>query len=245
MSRAFRWAIAASWVVLVALLVRQQWSAPPAPEPLAHLASDQPPSSEEWMGMYHEKQKIGYVHTSIFPGDAGYAVEEESFLRMTVLDTRQTVRMSVRARVAADHSLQGLIFDLDNGNARFRAEGQRNGDELHLKTTIGQQESVVDLPLEGPVYLPASVRRVLASGELVPGKRYEVRVFDPSMMKEQGIVATVVREESVPGTGVRAWRIEEEYAGVKAVAWLDSEGKVVREEGPNNEIAELLSINVQ
>jgi hypothetical protein len=233
MGRLLRWAIFASWLMLIGLLLRQQWSGPPRPEPLPDLGSAQTPASEEWMGMYHGGQKIGYVHSSVFPDADGYATEEESLLRITVLDSPQTVRMRVKGRSASDHSLERLSFELDNGQSRFRAEGERRGSVFHLRTVVGEQESEAELPMDGPFFLPASVRRHLAAGELTPGKRYEVRVFDPSMMKAQGIVATVVREEEVPqGGGVRAWRIEEEYAGVKSAAWLDREGRVLREEGP-------------
>lgn len=233
MGRFLRWAIVAVWVVLIALLVRRQWSGPEEPRTLADLGVARPAESQEWMGMYKGAQKIGYVHFSVFPQDDGYATEEESFLRLTVLDTQQTVRMRVKGRSAADHSLRRLSFELDNGPARFRVEGERQGDTFHLRTLVGAEESEMTLPAEGPIFLPASVRRYLASGELAPGKRYEVKVFDPSMMKEQGIVATVIGEEAVPeADGVRAWRIEEEYAGIKSVAWLDGKGGVVREQGP-------------
>lgn len=233
MGRVFRWALFASWLVLLALLFRQQTAAPPKPEALPDIGSHQQPASEEWMGMYHGGKKIGYVHSALFPDGDGYATEEESLLRLTVMDTRQTVRMRVKGRAGSDHSLQRLSFELDNGQARFRAEGERRGQEFHLRTIVGEQESEATLPLDGPMFLPASVRRYLASGEMTPGKRYEVRVFDPSMMKAQAIVATVVGEELVPDSGgARAWRIEEEYAGVKSAAWLDREGRVLREEGP-------------
>lgn len=234
MGRILRWALVAAWLVLLGLLVRQQWQVPATSEPLVALTPGAIPASEEWLGMYHGSQKIGYVHLSVFGGDeGGYAVQEESLLRLTILDTPQTVRLRVRAQAAVDHSLQKLSFELDNGDARFRAEGERTGDEFGLRVLVGDQESRMNLPVSGPLYLPASVRRFLAGGKLETGRRYEVRVFDPSMMKDQTIVVTVVGEEEVPGgEGARAWRVEEEYAGVKSVAWVDGDGGVLREEGP-------------
>jgi transglutaminase-like putative cysteine protease len=228
-----RWAIIAAWLALVGLLVREQWVAPPPAEPLADLGGLRTPSSEEWMGMYHGAQKIGWVHLSVYGRDGGYDILEESLLRLTLLDTPQTVRIRVRARTGEDHALETLAFELDNGTSRFRAEGERTADVFRVRTIIGVEESTLLLPADGPIFLPASVRRYLARGTLEPGKRYEVRVFDPSVMKGQEIVATVVREEEVPKSdGVRGWRIEEEYAGVRSVAWLDADGSVVREEGP-------------
>ena len=233
MGRFFRWAIVAAWLVLVALLVRGQWGGTRGSQSLADLGSLQTPQSQEWMGMYRDRQKIGYVHFSVYPQDEGYATEEESLLRLTILDTPQTVRMRVKGRSRQDHSLERLTFELDNGQGHFRVEGERHGSEFRLRTVVGNEESEMTLPVDGPLFLPASVRRYLASGELAAGKRYEVQVFDPSMMKQQGIVATVVGEEEVPEAGgVRGWRIEEEYAGVKSVAWLDPDGRVLREEGP-------------
>jgi len=233
MGRALRWTIVAAWLVLVALLVRYRWSGPPKADSLVDLGTTAVPESEEWMGMYHGAQKIGYVHSSVYPQPDGYATEEESLLRINVMETQQTVRMRVKGRAASDHSLKRMSFELDNGQQHFRVEGEREGHAFRLRTTVGKDESESLLPAEGRIFLPASVRRYLASGELTPGKRYEVNVFDPSMMKQQGIVATVVREEEVPESGgTRAWRIEEEYAGAKSIAWLDKSGAVLREEGP-------------
>lgn len=233
MPRLLRWVIVASWLALVGLLVREQWSGPPPAEPLADLGGVRAPSSEEWLGMYHGAHKIGWVHLSVFEREDGYDVEEESLLRLTLLDTPQSVRLRVRASTGADHSLERLSFELDNGKARFRAEGERDGNAFRVRTIVGGEESTLVLPADGPIFLPASVRRFLARGDLAPGKRYEVRVFDPSMMRGQEIVATVVGEEEVPEVeGRRAWRIEEAYAGVRSVAWLDGEGHVWREEGP-------------
>src|SRR5262249_50984671 len=111
--------------------------------------------------------------------------------------------------------------------------GERNGNELVVRTKAGGQSSDFHIPVEGPVYVAASVRRMLISAGLEAGKRYEAHVFDPSVMKTQSIVTTVIGQEQVPGNeGIRAWRIEEEYAGAKSVAWLDESGHVLREEGP-------------
>lgn len=234
MIRIVRWSVFAAWIVLVTMLVRGRGDGPPPrAEQILAGPSRAVPSHEEWMGMYHGARKIGYLHLSVFGGDRGYSVEEESFLRMTILDTPQTVRMRVRAEAGEDHSLRKLDFRLDSGSGRLRVEGERSGDELRLRTTVGDDGSDVHVDADGPIFLAASVRRLVAATGLDPGRRYEVQVFDPSALRAQPIVATVVREEEVPDSGgAVGWRVEEEYAGVRSVAWIDAEGRVLREEGP-------------
>lgn len=233
MWRAVRFSIVAVWVVLVGVLVRQQWgeggrpvTGVPTPAAVAPI--------DEWMGVYHSGAKIGYAHLAVRPEADGHRFEEESLLRLTVLETPQTVRTIIRAQTGKDFALHGIEFELVNGDSVFRVKGELAGETLHLTTTIGDDISTASVAVGGPIYLPHGVRRLVAAGPLVAGRRYESSVFDPFFMKELRLVSIVRGREVVPGTTPprEAWRLEEEYGGVTAVAWLDDDGRVVREEGP-------------
>jgi len=53
-------------------------------------------------------------------------------------------------------------------------------------------------------------------------------------MKNDVIHVSVERREAVPGEpdNQQAWRIREEFHGIRTTAWIDDTGAVVREEGP-------------
>ena len=233
MRRVIRIGIVGFWLVLMGMLVRQNWPAAvgkvsPVPVPTALDASD------EWMGVYHSNEKIGYAHTSVRPVGHGYRFEEESLLRLTILDTPQTVRTVVHADTGKDFALQQVDFDMVNGPTAFHVEGKIDAGKLHLETRVGADESHSEIPLDGPVYLPASARQRLAAAPMRPGEHFESQVFDPSVMKEHRVVSTVHGRETVPGTlpPIQAWRIEESFGGAKTVAWMNDDGRVLREEGP-------------
>src|SRR6266404_8786665 len=92
------------WVVLVGLLVQRNWT-PAAPPDVPPGPAEAASPADEWMGVYHGDQKIGYVHLAVVSEQDGSRFEEDSLLRLTVLETTQTVRTTVRARTAADYAL--------------------------------------------------------------------------------------------------------------------------------------------
>jgi hypothetical protein len=224
--------IVGTWLVLVAILVRQQWSGAPPPIPLPQAPADAP-ETDEWMGVYHGGQKIGYAHLSVTREADGYRFRERSLLRLTVMDTRQTVHLSVDGHTDADFALRRIRFELANGDQRFRAQGEVDGPTLRLRTRMADSDMSAELPTDGPIFLPTSSRRRVAAAP-APGQRFESLVFNPAVMKHSRIITTVVGEEAVPDTDppTRAWRLTEQMGEMTTTAWVDEKGRVMREEGP-------------
>ena len=74
------------WLVMVVLLVRRtlpEHKPAPASLPISSL----PHTQEDWMGIYHQNTKIGYVHRQVIPTESGYRWEERSRMKLRVLDT--------------------------------------------------------------------------------------------------------------------------------------------------------------
>lgn len=219
------------WVVMLGLLAHRIWSGHP-PEPTT-VASPDRAGSDQWMSVYHAGQKIGYTHYSLSPDGERLVFAEESLLRMTVLQTAQTVRTRMRGHVARDFSLRDIEFDLRSGAGNLRATAVVDGSTLRLALHTGQDVSERVLPLNGPVYLPSTLRSLLTPDTLQPGHRFELLIFDPVSFTSDRMSVVVERREPVPnGDGAPAWRVREEFHGVTTTAWIDADGTVLREEGP-------------
>jgi len=220
------------WLVMLALLVRRTW--PPATPKTEAVERIQPVAGEEWMGVYHAEQKIGYTHHSLAPDDRGFVFAEESLLRLTVMDTPQTVRTRMQGHTAPDFTLRDVDFELSSGAGNLHASGVVEGGALHLRLRTGKDSSEQVLPLTEPVYLPSTVRASLDAARLQPGRQLEVLAFDPTTLSNDRLHVTVEQQEAVPhaAAGVQAWRVQEEFRGLKTTAWIDNNGTVMREEGP-------------
>jgi len=232
MRRTLSIGIVCFWLVMLGVLVRRTWS--PSPVTRVPVESEQPVEGDEWMGVFHGEEKVGYTHHAISPATEGFGFSEETLLRLTLMDAPQTVRTRLRGHVHADYSLKDVEFELSSGVANLSARGVVDGAQLRLTLRTGHETSEQVLPLAERLYLPSSLRAVLDAGALQPGKQVDVLTFDPTTLSNDRTRLTVVAREAVPHTAgkVEAWRVEEEFRSLKTTAWVDATGVVLREEGP-------------
>src|SRR5512136_2271803 len=98
---------------MLGVLVRRTWK--PSPHAVGPMVPRAPEAGEQWMGVYHQDQKIGYTHSSLTPAGEQFIFSETSLLRLTVLDTAQTVRTSMRGHLGRTFALQDVDFELSSG----------------------------------------------------------------------------------------------------------------------------------
>jgi len=186
------------------------------------------------MGVYHEKQKVGYTYSSLAPAGEQFVFSETSLLRLTVLDVPQTVRTSMRGHLGGDFALHDVDFELSSGVGNLQANARVDGKQLRLTLRTGKDVTEQVLPLDQPLYLPAPLRASLSAGTMQAGRELEALVFDPTALRNDRMRITVIAREPVPETdpAVDAWRLTEEFRGLQTTAWIDASGAVLREEGP-------------
>jgi hypothetical protein len=222
------------WLVMLALLVQRTWPPAPPSSVTSPAETTAPAPGEDWMGVYHGDQKIGYTHHRLSALDGGFTFEEASLLRLTVLDTPQTVRTRMHGHIGPDFTLRDVEFELSSGAGNMHATAEVSGTELRLALRTGKEVSEQALPLNEPVYLPSTLRASVSAGSLKAGQQLEALVFDPTTLKNDRIQLTVEAEDAVPHAtpAVRGWRVREEFRGLRTVSWVDATGSVLREEGP-------------
>ena len=220
------------WVLMLGILVRRTWVPRSRSVPTVVARAAEP--GEQWMGVYHEKQKIGYTYSSLTPAGEQLVFSETSLLRLTVLDMPQTVRTNMRGHLGRDFALRDVDFELSSGVGSLRANARVDGKQLRLTLHTGKDVTEQVLPLDQPLYLPAPLRASLSAGTMQAGREMEALVFDPTALRNDRMRITVVARERVPDTnpGVDAWRVTEEFRGLQTTAWIDAGGAVLREEGP-------------
>jgi len=224
-------AVVGFWLIMLGLLAQRTWHTMPA-EPVA-ADNPEPALRDEWMSVYHDGQKIGYSHYRLSKEGESFAFGEESLLKLTVLQTQQTVRTRVDGHTAGDFSLRDVEFDLSSGAGNLRATAVVEASGLRLTLHIGSEVTEQVLPLSGPLYLPSTLRGLLTPAALWAGNRMDVLVFDPVSFSNDRMSLTVEQQEALPGGGgTPAWRVREEFHNVTTTAWMDANGAVLREEGP-------------
>ena len=219
------------WIVMAGLLIRRTL-------PQSHLvpSSSAPtgaiPAQEEWMGIYQQEQKVGYLQRRVAPTATGYQWEEQWQMKLLVLKTPQTIHTEIHADTDQHYALTHFSFRLLTAGAVFQVTGEVAGQELRGQITTGGETSPFSFPLHEALYLPDTVQMALRNTTLQPGEERQFSIFNPLSMRPDTIGVTAVGPEtlSLQGKTQTVTKIAEHFNGTTVYAWLDQEGKVVKEE---------------
>ncbi|MBI2539375.1 MAG: transglutaminase domain-containing protein [Deltaproteobacteria bacterium] len=231
--RSFGVAIVLFWCLMNVLLLRRQLSAPPPPVLLSAATAVTEPM-EEWWGVYYRGEKIGYAAQTITPDAEGYRVRNSSILKINLLGTVQTVKVSLDMAAARDWSLKHFDFDLQSSDVSFKARGKIVPGKLQLEMESAGQRSDKELPMRQPPYLLAALKPYVASQNFEPGKEHLFPTFDPSTLSQQFTAVTVEGREriAIGGKTEPALRIRQRFKGISVLSWVDRSGRTLKEETP-------------
>jgi transglutaminase-like putative cysteine protease len=231
MRRAVIFVIVASWLGLLAVLVRKQ--TPPPAAPATPLPATGITARDEWFGVYKDGRKIGHAHREVAPrDDGGWRFTETSVVTLAMLGTPQTLRSELLAETDERFALRSFAYTLVTPATTFGAQGTSDDHTLRARYGAKGQEADLVLPLTEPIALPSTLRPRVLADHPRPGARYTVPVFSPLTASTEPLTFVVeARERLTTASGpVDTLRVAEEHQSVKTRAWIDDDGNVVREE---------------
>jgi hypothetical protein len=229
------------WGIMVTLLVHRTFFPPPpsasSPPPAVSPSRAALTEQEGWMGIYHLNKKIGYFHRRLAPVENGYHWEEQSQMKLRVMETDQLVHTNVQAAIDQHYALQDFSFRLVSSGVVFEVSGKvldngTSGRELRGQVLSGGNPSPFSFPLREPLYLPATTQMMLRGVSLQPGEERQYSIFNPLSAKTETINVTTIGPETLTlkGQQLAVTKVAERFGGTTVHAWLDQEGKVVKEE---------------
>lgn len=232
------------WVVMVGLLIRRSLpeSSPFPPPALPLNIAEADAQSAEWMGIYHQEHKVGYLRRHLIPIEQGYQWHEQWRMHLQVLGTSQTLHTEVHARTDRHYTLNDFSFRTQSAGVDFRVTGTVVASEatkgaaapyeLRGQVTTGGETSAFTFPLREPLYLPGTTQLALRHATLRPGEERQFRIFNPLSMRPDTISMTTIGPEtlSLHGETLTATKVAGRFAGTTVHVWLDQDGRVVKEE---------------
>jgi len=193
-------------------------------------------------------QQIGFASSTLDTVPDSIRVENVYVLDVAALGKlRRTTARSI-ALLSRALRLQRVEVTFDGDLGQFVARGVVLGDSVLRVAIISDADSqVTRIPLTGPITLPTLLPLRLAfGGELVRGRAYSARLFDPLLLAERDVTVRVAAESTlivadsadldsttmvwVPKhfDTVRAFRIDQTMNGIPMSTWIDAQGRLVR-----------------
>lgn len=195
-------------------------------------------ASNQWFGVYLQRQKIGYLHRTTQRSEAGYFLEEGGELRLKLGETLQIVHLNTKAWTSNRSELERFEFLLNSEVVQMQVKGVIHAGVMLVKISSNDQRREERIPLSQPVHLPTTLEVFLARQNPRPGQRFIFSLFDPTTLSQgemeveiEGMEMMKVGAETEP-----VLRVKGHFKGLTVHSWIAEDGRVLREESPGGMI---------
>ena len=239
--------VLAGWGGAFGWLVYREYR-PSRTELLAEAALSLPPGAT-YYALSLGGTQIGFASNTVDTLADSIRVEDLMVLEVPALGSVHRTDARTRAILTRQLKLRSFEAVLRGDLGQFAARGRVQGDSVlavEFETGGGAPETM-RVGLQRPIILPGLVPLQVAFGEQVRvGGRYTLRMFDPLVLQERDVEIRVTGDSTfvVPDSAafdssagrwvparwdtVRAYRVEQEMAGLVVHAWIDEVGRIVR-----------------
>ena len=209
----------------------------PKPE---NLAVDQNPMStelnttEEWLGVFLQGQRIGYSFTKITKTDTGIIVENRSRMSLMMMNAQRTVDTHIYSHTDHEYVLKEFKLHLETMGHESRVEGIVEGNKLHLTAYSQGIPHTQTINLEEKPYLPTAIEEVIKNKKMKPGDEITIPYFDPTTQSSTRANIKVLDKEkvSVFGEEYSGIKVEITIMGLSEIAWFDDDFKLIKRASP-------------
>ena len=111
-------------------------------------------SSEEWLGIFLQGQRIGYSFTKISRTDTGLIVENRSQMTLIMMNTQRTLSTHVFVHTDKDYTLKNFILEIKTPGHPTKIEGKIEGTNLELTSYSQGTHHTQTITLKEKPYFP-------------------------------------------------------------------------------------------
>lgn len=229
------------WLVMTAWLVRYE----AFPEKFTDAAGGYrallqrgPLILDSWMQIESQGLPIGHSHTwidtNLDNNQAAYTVKNQTVLNFRLMGQSQWIGITVDAVLDDQYSLQHFSAVMVSSVYTTRIEGRRGKKgvfDVVMKTPAAEKHFQMEIPDDVVIY---SAMSEMAMKKLVPGESIRIKTIDPLSLTVAEVVIEAVRREDLDHGGVNkaTTLLNIVYRGMSVSAWIDDEGRLLREETP-------------
>ena len=228
-------AVITLWLIMMGLLVKKIHFKDKTYETGGGVVQDVSIDSHQrdWKEIYLKDKKVGYAVSMIKPFDEGYFIQEEIFLKLSLMGQASGIYTITQARVDTKFLLKNFYFSMTSGAVRFDISGKVEGDHLIVKKGKAKGQKTERIELSGTPMIGAGMGPYFRSRKISVGQTFKLPVFDPSTLAQKVVVVKVTAREPVKinRRTFDTFRLEVEMWGKVITFWLDDDGATLKEKG--------------
>lgn len=176
----------------------------------------------------------------------GFELEDLMNLELPALGQTGTAVARTRVKLSPSLVMENFTFTLDSEVGRFEASGELLPDTtLEVRIVSAGSEQNLSFRLAQPPVMSNVVPiRVAMGGLLEVGETVRLPVFDPTSLSTRTVEVHILEHDTIFVTdsaavdasgrwvtastdSVPAWRIAEEFGGIRVESWVDEDGRIL------------------
>lgn len=194
--------------------------------------------SDSWMRVLDDGVPVGYSHTSVDVDDNALlrhiVFRNRTYVRIDMMGESQLIRAVASAYLDTSYRLQEFEFKMHTGVIDIDVTGKRtDAGPFALAVDTGGQvrHMTIDIPDDVVIHSPMTA---LAVRNLAPGDYIRVKTFNPVTLGQESATVRALQSETIvlDEGPVPTTRLQIEYAGSRTRAWIDAQGRLLRQETP-------------
>lgn len=188
---------------------------------------------DDWMEIYLKGQKIGYSLSRIRDMGQGYAVQEETRIRINLMGLPNDIHTVTHCLFDQEFLLKNFRFSMTSGLITYKVSGSVEGEWIHLETGDGESKAERTIRCSAPPTMSSVVGHFFKGRKIREGDSFRLSLFDPSTVSQIQAVFTVLNRETIEIDQMKylAHRVESDVFGQKLTLWIDAKGTPLKEEG--------------
>jgi hypothetical protein len=179
----------------------------------------------EYVGIFLKGERVGYSSASIVPYGPVRLMQESSYLRMPMGGALSEVVMENYLTLDTAWKVINFQFTLTSGEYETDVQGTVHSGNVDLKIKLGNRTVSQSIPIDGPIYSPTSLSRMLAARNW-PIDTLRLPSYDPMTLSRNEMTAWA---ERLPN-GHRRMHIA--IANSSSEQEVDSMGRLILETSP-------------
>ncbi len=222
------------WLFTLFLLVKREHY---KPEPVnthdIYSQSNSEKSSEHWMDILLNENKVGYSVTKVRKINNGFEVNEKILLFVDLMGSRKKIISNTSAQVDKNFLLNEFEYYIVADSMDLMVSGKITDKNLHLLIGKGEDRETRLITLPSKPMIASGLSYSLGSLGLRVNNSYALNVFDPLTMTTNTYDIKVAKREMVKIGDISydAFRLEMSYLGSPLVFWIDKKGTPLKETG--------------
>lgn len=199
---------------------------------------------DSWMVLRRGEDDVGYVHETRTRVENGWLLEYEMILVIDFAGTQRALETHTRATLDKDAVLRQFQGDITSFIGSFRVTGEVLEDKIEVTADMRGIPTTRTIPLQEPPRLSNSAfnQLVATPDDLVPGKRYEHKFFDPMSQSMKVIAYEFVESKEVETYGNKTftYHFRQQMMGDEFDVYVSREGEIVIQEFPMQTYGQLV-----